>query len=160
MSRPDRVGEFMREEISRIILQELADPRIGFVTVTGVDVSPDLMHARVRVSVMGDDAKKRTSLRGLRHSASFIQTAVFRRMRVKRVPEISFELDDSVEQAYRMSKLIREARASDPDGGRIPTEEVLPEDPAAAADEGAPGGDANARPPKEAVEEEPPIEEY
>ena len=91
VTRPERVAEFMREEISRIIIHELSDPRIGFVTVTGVDVSPDLANARVSVSVMGTDAQKRTSLRGLRNSASFIQTAVFRpRYRSKKVDGLYF----------------------------------------------------------------------
>ena len=122
MSRSERVAEFMREEISRIILHELSDPRIGFVTVTGVDVSPDLMNVKVRVSIMGTEAQKRTGLRGLENSTSFIQNAVFRRMRIRRSPTIAFEFDGQVERAYRMSALIREARLSDPDGGVVPTE--------------------------------------
>ena len=152
VSRADRIAEFMREEISSIILHELADPRIGFVTVTGVDVSPDLAQATVSVSVMGTDAQKRTCMRGLRHSAAFIQSEVFRRMRIKRAPEILFELDERVERSYRLSELIREARRSDPDGGRIPTA------PAEPPSEDSAGDDASAASPS-AGEDEPPIEE-
>jgi len=170
VTRSERIAEAIREEISRIILHELSDPRIGFVTVTGVDLSPDLTNARVLVSVMGTDAQKRTNLRGLRHSASFIQTAVFRRMRLRRPPRVEFELDETVERAYKMSKLIREARASDPDGGAVPTEPVpgpAEKTEAAAAPErpstrkaAAPAPAPAPAPAEGEAEEEPPIEEF
>ena len=132
----------------------------GFVTVTGVDVSPDLANARVSVSVMGTDAQKRTSLRGLRNSASFIQTAVFRRMRVKRAPRIEFALDETVERSFRMSQLIREARASDPDGGAIPTEPAPDPAEVAEAAERPERPSRRKRAPEGDAEEEPPIEEF
>lgn len=160
MTRPERVAEFMREEISRIIIHELSDPRIGFVTVTGVDVSPDLANAKVSVSVMGTDAQKRTSLRGLRNSASFIQTAVFRKMRIRRAPKIEFALDETVERSFKISQLIREARASDPDGGAIPTEPAPDPAEVAEAAKGPERPTVKRSPLEGDAEEEPPIEEF
>ncbi len=122
MSRADRIAEMIREGASHIIIHELSDPRIGFVTVTGADVAPDMAQATVRISVLGSDAEKRNTLRALVSSASFIETTLFRRSHLRRMPHLTFELDDDIDRNIKMSELIREARSSDPDGGMTPTE--------------------------------------
>ena len=152
MSRADRMAEMIREGASRIILHELSDPRIGFVTVTGTDVSPDLAQATVRVSVLGSDADKRKTLRALANSASFIETALFKKTRIRRMPRLTFELDVDTDRNIRMSELIREARDSDPDEGMIPTE--------AAPDPAAAGTEAHRREPPVDDDPSPPPEEF
>ncbi len=157
MSRADRMAEMIREGASRIIIHELSDPRIGFVTVTGADVSPDLAQATVRVSVLGSDADKRKTLRALANSASFIETTLFKRARIKRMPHLTFEFDDDIDRNIKMSELIREARGSDPDGGMIPAEAAP--DPAEGH---GPEADIDARRREPPVDDDPspPPEEF
>lgn len=109
--RMRRVNESVREVLSEAVL-ELKDPRIGFVTVTRVQTSPDLRHAKVYVSVLGNDAKRRKSLDGLEAAHGVLQTTIARRLRMKRTPTLAFEFDPSVAEGVRMSKLIDEL---DPD---------------------------------------------
>jgi ribosome-binding factor A len=87
-------------------LPELKDPRIGFVTVTGVETSPDLRHARVYVSVLGSDKKRKQSLEGLAAAHGLLQSRLARELRMKRTPTLAFEYDPTVEEGVRMSKLI------------------------------------------------------
>src|SRR5918998_6241642 len=105
--RMRRVNESLRQVLSEALL-ELKDPRIGFVTITGVDTSPDLRHARVFVSVLGNERKRRSSLAGLSAAHGVLQAQVSRELRLKRTPQLAFEYDPSVEQGVRMSKLIDE----------------------------------------------------
>jgi ribosome-binding factor A len=102
-----RVDESVREVLSEAVL-ELKDPRIGFVTVTGVRTAPDLRHARVYVSVLGNETKRRKSLAGLEAARGVLQTTIARRLRMKRTPTLTFEFDPSVAEGVRMSKLIDE----------------------------------------------------
>ena len=87
---------------------DLKDPRIGFVTVTGVETSPDLRHARVFVSVLGSESKRRDTLAGLNSAHGVLQARIGREVRLKRTPRLSFEYDPSVERGVRMSQLIDE----------------------------------------------------
>jgi ribosome-binding factor A len=87
-------------------LPELKDPRIGFVTVTGVETSPDLRHARVFVSVLGSEKKRKKSLEGLAAAHGVLQSHLARELRMKRTPTLAFEYDPTVEEGVRMSKLI------------------------------------------------------
>ena len=98
----------MREVIGTAISTELADPRIGFVTVTSVETSPDLRTARVYVSVLGNEAERQASLAGLRSSHGVLQAAIAREMRIKRTPTLSFHYDDSIERGARLSELLDE----------------------------------------------------
>jgi ribosome-binding factor A len=100
-----RVNELVREVLGEA-LRELKDPRIGFVTVTGVDTSPDLRHARVYVSVLGSEKKRERSLTGLDAAHGVLQARLARELRMKRTPQLSFHYDPSVEEGVRMSKLI------------------------------------------------------
>lgn len=118
--RIERLKEVIRETAAEVILNELNDPRIGFVTVTQVDLSPDLSHAVISVSIFGNDAQKRTTMRGLQNARGRVQSRIAGRMQTRVTPRIVFELDESIEQAFRIQEKIREARASDPDGGKSP----------------------------------------
>jgi ribosome-binding factor A len=105
--RMRRVNESVREVLSEAVL-ELKDPRIGFVTVTGVKTSADLRHARVFVSVLGSERTRERTLAGLAAAHGVLQSRVARELRLKRTPQLAFEYDPSVERGVRMSKLIDE----------------------------------------------------
>ena len=102
-----RVNEAVREVVSEGV-SELKDPRIGFVTVTGVETSPDLRHARVFVSVLGSDAKRAKTLVGLAAAHGVLQARVAKELRMKRTPQLAFEYDPTVERGVRMTQLIDE----------------------------------------------------
>jgi ribosome-binding factor A len=102
-----RVNESVRQVLSESLL-ELKDPRIGFVTVTGVETSADLRHATVFVSVLGSERKRMQALRGLEAAHGVLQARLGRELRLKRTPQLSFEYDPSVERGVRMSALIDE----------------------------------------------------
>jgi ribosome-binding factor A len=105
--RMRRVNEAIREVVSEAV-GGLKDPRIGFVTVTGVETSADLRHARVFVSVLGSEAKRRKTLAGLAAAHGVVQARVARELRMKRTPQLAFEYDPTVERGVRMTKLIDE----------------------------------------------------
>jgi ribosome-binding factor A len=105
--RMRRVNEALKEVLSEGI-GELKDPRIGFVTVTGVETSPDLRHARVFVSVLGSERNRERSLSGLAAAHGVLQARVARELRMKRTPQLAFEYDPSVERGVRMTQLIDE----------------------------------------------------
>jgi ribosome-binding factor A len=107
-----RVNESVRQVLSEA-LPELKDPRIGFVTVTGVETSPDLRQARVFVSVLGSERKRETSLAGLKAAHGVLQARIARELRMKRTPQLSFEYDPTVERGVRMSRLIDELAPDD-----------------------------------------------
>ena len=111
-NRLRRVNEAVREVLSEALL-ELKDPRIGFVTVTGVETSPDLRYARVFVSVLGSDSKRRQTLVGLAAAQGVLQGTVGRELRLKRTPQLAFQYDPSVERGVRMSQLIDELAPPD-----------------------------------------------
>ncbi len=96
----------MREVIGSAISTELEDPRIGFVTVTSVETSPDLRSARVFVSVLGGEAERQASLAGLESSHGVLQAAIAREMRLKRTPTLSFRYDEAPERGVRLSRLL------------------------------------------------------
>lgn len=115
--RMRRVNESLRQVLSEALL-ELKDPRIGFVTVTGVETSPDLRHARVFVSVLGSDRKRERSMAALDAAHGVLQGRLSRELRLKRTPQLAFQYDPTVEHGVRMSKLIDElAPESDEDAG-------------------------------------------
>ena len=106
--RMRRVNELMREVIGSAIASQLEDPRIGFVTVTSVDTSPDLRSARVYVSVLGDEAERQATLAGLRSSHGVLQAAIASEMRIKRTPTLSFHYDDTPERGVRITKMLED----------------------------------------------------
>ena len=106
--RMRRVDEAMREVLSTAITSELKDPRVGFVTVTAVDTSPDLRRARVFVSVLGTEGERRRSLEGLRSAHGYLQTRVARELRLKHTPTLDFAYDDSTDRGLRISEILEE----------------------------------------------------
>ncbi len=110
-SRMRRVDESMRAVLSDAIAKDLKDPRVGFVTVTGVQTSPDLRHARVYVSVLGDEATRSASLDGLRSAHGFLQRRLADELTLKHTPALTFEYDGSVDRGMRISQLIDETAA-------------------------------------------------
>lgn len=113
--RAARVGEQLKKELSQLLQRELKDPRIGFVTVTSVEMSRDLEHAKVFVSVMGDEEQKKKTLEGLEKAKGFLRSEVGRRLGIRRTPEIVFKMDESIEHGQHISKLLEEVKRSEPD---------------------------------------------
>jgi ribosome-binding factor A len=130
-SRPERVGEQIRQAISLALTREVHDPRIGFITVTRVKVSPDLQQARVYYTAIGDERARKDTARGLEAAKAFLRRAVGAEIRLRRVPELAFEYDRGVEHQDRVEQILHElaeerrARGSsddepggsEPDGG-------------------------------------------
>jgi ribosome-binding factor A len=110
--RKEQVGEAIRTEISEMLVRELRDPRLGFVTITDVEVTTDLRYARVYISVLGSSKEKATSLLALQHASGFIRTQLSHRIALRYMPELSFRLDESIERADRIMQLLREAELS------------------------------------------------
>lgn len=109
--RNERLGEEIREEVARIIAEGLKDPRIGFVTITRVDLTADLRNARVYFGVLGDAAQREKSLAGLRQAAGFIRRELGRRIRVRHTPELDFRYDSGLDATDRVAKILDETRA-------------------------------------------------
>lgn len=123
--RVERLNEQLKREITEIVRNEVKDPRIGFATITAVRTSPDLSFARVYVSVFGEDAAKEQTVEGLQAAAPFIRGELGRRLHIRRIPELRFELDRSLEHAMRIERLLHEA---------------LPGEKGPASEEGEQGG--------------------
>ncbi|SFL14236.1 30S ribosome-binding factor RbfA [Halanaerobium salsuginis] len=110
--RAVRVGELLKEEISQIILREMKDPRIGFVSVTDVVVSGDLRHAKAFISVYGSEKERAETMQGLEQAKGFIRKLVGERVKIHHTPEIIFRYDDSIENGIHISKIINELKES------------------------------------------------
>ena len=106
--RPQRLGDLIQREVSELIRLELRDPRVGRITVTSVDVSPDMSHAQVFFTMLEKDRLEDT-LHGLKRSAGFLRSQLARRIEMYTTPELRFEYDESVERGDRLSRLIDEA---------------------------------------------------
>jgi ribosome-binding factor A len=107
-SRMRRVDGAMKAVLSEAIAKDLKDPRVGFVTVTGVKTSPDLRYARVYVSVLGDEAERSASMDGLRSAHGFLQSRLASELTLKHTPSLTFEYDESVDHGMRISELLNE----------------------------------------------------
>jgi len=112
--RMRRVNEAVRHVLAQAV-PELKDPRIGLVTVTGVDTAPDLRHATVYISVLGSSRKQRASLVGLEAAHGVLQSRLAHELRLKRTPQLTFEYDPTVERGVRMTRLIDELAPDDDD---------------------------------------------
>jgi ribosome-binding factor A len=106
--RTERLAEEIREEVALLIAGELKDPRIGFVTVTRVEVTPDLRTARIYVGVLGTEKQRTTSLAGLKQGAGFLRRALGRTLRLRHTPELVFQYDEGLEASDRVAKLLAE----------------------------------------------------
>ena len=108
--RPEQVAETLRQVIADALAREVRDPRVGFVTVTAVLVTNELAHARVMVSVPGDDAARARALEGLESAAGFLRSRAARTLTTRTVPELHFELDRGLQHAARINELLEELR--------------------------------------------------
>lgn len=115
-SRARRVNKLLREEISRLLQREVKDARIGTVTVVDVEAARDLKVAKVYVQVPGDEARREAALAGLSSAAGFIRSRLGRELRIRRAPELHFELDLTYERAARISELLADLE-QEPEGG-------------------------------------------
>lgn len=119
--RPDRVAEAIREAVATFLAEGVKDPRVtGLVTVTGVDVTRDLRHARVHVSVLGSDEEKKQTMEGLASVATHLRAKLGRTLRLRVTPELDFRYDASIAHAARIDSLLEQIRAgeTDRDGDR------------------------------------------
>jgi ribosome-binding factor A len=107
-ARMRRVNEVIREVIGAAIATDLKDPRIGFVTITSVETSPDLRHSRVFVSVLGTPEEREATLDGLRSAHGVLQRKIASEMRIKRTPTLDFQYDDTIDQGMRITELLDE----------------------------------------------------
>jgi ribosome-binding factor A len=123
--RIERVDALLREEIGRVLATEVKDPGVGFVTVTEVEASPDLRHARVWVSVIGGPDEQRAALRALGRAMPFVRRQLGDRLRLKRIPDLHVHLDDSMSRATRVFRILDELeRGETPEGA--PVDQALP----------------------------------
>jgi len=171
--RTERVDELLRQEIGRILAKDVQDPHIGFATVTAVETTPDLRHARVRVSVIGGAAERAETVAALERAMGYVRHELGGRLRIRRIPALHVSLDESAERGTRMLRILEELERGDDAAGEAladaPITEVLPTpvrripqpgdavaepgDPA-AADAGAvpaPGDPTNAPPRRDRV---------
>lgn len=112
-SRPDRVADQIRGELAQLLAREVHDPGLGFVTLTRVQVSPDIQLARVFYTVLGDDTARRNSARALDRASAFLRRQIGARLRLKRVPELKFQYDEAVAGQDRIEQLLNEIHAAD-----------------------------------------------
>jgi len=124
--RTDRIDQQLREEIGAILVREIADPRIGFATITDVETVPDLSHARVWVSVIGQPDERKATLRALAHAMPFVRRQLGTRLHLRRIPELHVELDETAERGTRLLKLLEELEAGRTPDANAPVAESLP----------------------------------
>lgn len=110
--RRRQVGHLLRAELSELLRRQIKDPRLkGLITVTEVSISPDLREAKVFVSILGDEQEKEEALQGLSSAANFLRHELGRRVSLRHIPQLSFERDDSIERAVRLSQLMEQVSA-------------------------------------------------
>ncbi len=113
--RIQRVNEQLKREVAQILAAEVQDPRVGAVAVTRVTAAPDLTLARVFVQLMGDEAERRQTMRGLKAATPFVRTTLGQRLPMRRVPELRFEEDRNLDHALRIRKLLEEVAPAERD---------------------------------------------
>ncbi|MFB6240829.1 MAG: 30S ribosome-binding factor RbfA [Gemmatimonadota bacterium] len=111
--RVDRVNQLLREELSRLIRREMKDPRVSGATVTGVDTSPDLRHAKVHVRTLREEPSAEDAVEGLRSAEGFLRKKLGKELRIRRVPEFRFEVDESLERVRRIESLLDQVHEED-----------------------------------------------
>lgn len=113
--RSQRVAETIQQEISALLLRGLKDPRIGFITITGVEVTPDLHLARVFYTVIGDETARKNTAAGLKSSIPYIRQQLGRQLRMKYLPDLVFQYDSSIDYGNRIESLLRDIRSGQDD---------------------------------------------
>jgi ribosome-binding factor A len=111
--RANRVGEQMKKELSDIIGRKIKDPRIGFVTVTDVQLTGDLQQAKVYISVLGDEKQKKDTLKALAKAKGFIRSEIGQRIRLRKTPDLLFEFDESIDYGNRIETLLKEISSNE-----------------------------------------------
>jgi ribosome-binding factor A len=124
--RTDRVDELLRQEIGVIVARDVADPRIGFATITRVETTPDLRHAKVWVSVIGQPAERAATIAALGRAMPFVRHELGRSLRIKRIPDLHVQLDDTAERGTRVLQLLNELEAGSAVDEDLPLGETLP----------------------------------
>jgi ribosome-binding factor A len=112
--RTDRIAHLIQQEIGTLLLREVSDSRIGFVTISRVEVTTDLAHAKVYVSVLGSDKEKRDSMVGLSHSASFLRTAISKVLKMRTVPRLQFVEDKNLDHGFRINEILNDIKRPKP----------------------------------------------
>lgn len=111
--RPERTAALLKETIAVALMSQVKDPRVGFVTVTAVEVSRDVSVARVKISVLGDEDEKARALEGVKSASGFLRSLVARELKLRSVPELRFELDTGLEHAARVNEIFAELKRKD-----------------------------------------------
>jgi ribosome-binding factor A len=124
--RTERIDEQLRQEIGAILARDIADPRIGFATITDVDTTPDLSHAKIWVSVIGQPEERRETVRALARALPYIRRQLGTRLHLRRIPELHLELDETAERGTRVLKLLEELEAGRTPEGAVEPGETLP----------------------------------
>jgi len=158
-ARTDRIDELLRQEIGGLLARDVKDPRIGFATVTKVETTADLAHARVWVSVIGNQAERTETVRALEHAMPFVRHELGSRLRLRRIPNLHVRLDETAEQGTRLLHILDELEHGQVPADEAPTGETLPTPVtprgAAAEVEAAPDGESGLivpRPPANRAE--------
>ena len=121
--RSHRVGEQIQKEISALLVKGLKDPRVGFVTITAVEVSGDLRHARIYFTALGEDPVRQETLRGLTSAIPFLRRELGKRLRLRLVPELTFRFDTSLEYGNRIESLLRDLNSGGDDAQGDPEDD-------------------------------------
>ena len=111
--RADRIGDLILKELAEILLRKVKDPRVADITLTNVEVSPDLRHAKVYYSLLGDDEKRSKATVGLESARGFVKRELGKRLQLRRIPDISFFFDTSLEHGSHIDRLLAELKESD-----------------------------------------------
>ncbi|MCM8790868.1 MAG: 30S ribosome-binding factor RbfA [Candidatus Omnitrophica bacterium] len=112
--RPERVREAIRQEVSKIVHDEIKDPRLGFITITGVELTKDLRYARIYFSVLGEEKDKQLALKGLKSAKGYIKSLLGDRIKIKFMPEIEFKIDKTLERTQRVYDILDKIRKERP----------------------------------------------
>lgn len=118
MNRANRVAEEIKREIAQMLREEIKDPRVGFVTLTGVDVTSDLRYAKVFFSVYGSDEEKEQTMAVLQKAQGYIRSELGKRLRLRYTPELSFKFDDSILYGAKIMELLETVKRSDEEGSK------------------------------------------
>jgi ribosome-binding factor A len=149
--RTDRVDELLRQEIGAIVAREVADPRIGFATITRVETTSDLRHAKVWVSVIGQPAERTATIAALGRAMPFVRHELGKSLRIRRIPDLHVILDDTAERGTRVLQLLNELEAGLPVSDDLPLGETLPTPVPRLHHE----GDSQAEPPSAVIPPKP-----
>jgi ribosome-binding factor A len=128
-TRPSRVGDQLRAEISELLARHVRDPGIGFLTITQVNVTPDLQIARVYYTTLGDEKARRDSARALGRAIPFLRRQIGSRLRLKRVPQLEFFFDESIERGDRIERILKDISAEGPAADAAAPPEPVPGEP-------------------------------